>query len=315
MRYFNILLFLIFCFFLKNAIALEKGNSAWLYGKEHKWITQIQNFNIISPADNKINYLFPEASIIHIDSEHKKLIMTYDFSVTQFYKKKLKNINILPDLSFWVAHTNFKYWSTLQYQQAADQITTYINNDPNADGVFLDLESYQSSFLPFYQRLAKNLKKQHKILSVIVAPGQENIAWFQALGKDAFVVLYGYDLHEKQDLAVPVSPTIYQKRLQSAVAHVMKIAEKTHTRVMGGVPAIATTYEWEEKILDHTDSSKNLSNPYPQIDYLNAALRVYEHINSNLYIGYSIWAFVSNTQGQIYWPLTISSATWQRLSK
>lgn len=313
MRYLKTIFPLILSIFIGNAIALEKGNSAWLYGKETKWIDEIRNFNSMSSSDFRINYIFPETSVIHIDSEHKKFIMTYDVSVTQFYKKKLQEVKILPDVSFWVAHTNFKHWSVTQYQQAADQIATYINNDPNADGVFLDLESYQASLLPFYQRLEKDLEIHHKILSLIVRPGQENVTWFQALGKNAFVVLYGYDLHEEQDSSLPVSPTVYQKRLESAMTQLIKIAEMTHTPIMGGAPAIATTYEWEKKILDHADTSKNLINSYQQIDYLNAALQTYAHINSDIYLGYSIWAFVSNTQGQMYWPLTISRASWQLL--
>jgi len=87
------------------------GNSAWLYGKEELWIKQISDYNKKQSPSCKINYLFPETGIIPIDSKHNKLIMTYDPGVTKFYKEKLKNIKIIPDLSFWVAQTNFKHWS------------------------------------------------------------------------------------------------------------------------------------------------------------------------------------------------------------
>lgn len=297
--------------------ALPQGNSAWLYGKEDAWIKQILHYNKQTSKPCRLNYLFPETGIIHIDSAHEELLMTYDPSVTQYYKKKLKNIKIIPDLSFWVAHTNFKQWSVPQYQKAADQIAQFINNDPNTDGVFLDLETYSPVLLPFYYELVNDLKKSHKILSVIIRPGQENVTWFKALGNNAFVVLYGYDLHSSQDTALPESPQTYQQRLKIAVDALMSVAEVTHTPVMGGIPVVATTYEWEQKIIDKHDPRKNIKGAYKQIDYFKAALEVYNQIHSPLYLGFSIWAFVSNAKPQIeiYLPFIISQAEWKLLYK
>lgn len=194
-----------------------------------------------------------------------------------------------------------------KYQEAADQIAEKINSDSNADGVFLDLESYQPTLLPFYQTLAQDLKTHHKILSVIVRPGEENKEWFQSLGNNAFVVLYGYDLHHSEDKSFPVSPEIYQQRLAVAVDHFMQVAQSAYIPVMFGIPLIATTYEWEEK----TVGGKKLKNSYRQIDYFKAALKVYGQISSPLYLGFSIWAFVPDKKSQPYFPTHISQETWE----
>ncbi len=292
-----------------NAIALQKGNSAWLYGKDQKWVAQIKSYNAHS-SNNQIKYLFPEAGIIHIDSNTQSLLMTYDPSVTKFYKQNLKNVKIIPDLSFWVANTNFKTWPVKKYQEAANKIAKKINDDPNADGVFLDLESYQSTLLPFYRALVKDMEGHHKILSVIVRPGQENQEWFQALGNNAFVVLYGYDLHHSEDNLLPVSPGIYQQRLAVAVTHFMQIAKESHIHVMCGIPLIATTYEWEHKIT----SQGKIKSDYHQIDYFKAALKINDQISSPLYLGFSIWAFVSGKKFQTYLPIGISREEWGMLN-
>lgn len=300
-----------------NANTLPKGNSAWLYGKKESWIQQIQDFNSHTPASNRFNYLFPETGIIHIDSIHDKLLMSYDPSVTKFYKQNLKNVVIIADLSFWVAHTNFKNWPVIKYQKAADQIAALINNDPNADGVFLDLETYSPSLLPFYRELVKDLKSKNKILSVIIRPGEENVTWFKALGNNAFVVLYGYDLHMPTDPILPVSPKKYQQRLMMAVNNLMNTAKNSHMPVMGGIPVVATTYEWEQKIIDKSDPNKNLKGAYRQIDYFKSALYVYNQIHSPLYLGLSVWAFISDAKPQIeiYLPFIISSDEWDLLRR
>lgn len=300
----------LFIFLLStNATALTPGNSAWLYGKNESWIQTINAFNQKNKKSRQLNYLFPEIGSLHIDNENKKIILTYDPSITQFYKTQLPNIKIMPDISFWVANTNFKTWSPKEYQAAAKCIAGHINQDKNADGVFLDLESYKPSLLPFYVALVKELSTHHKLLSVIVRPGQENIAWFNALGKNAFVVLYGYDLHQPQDGRLPVSPIIYESRLSSAMNHLMQTAEITHTPIMGGVPVIATTYEWEQKM---TQTGHYLHGQYRQIDYLKAALTVYRNNHSENYMGFSIWAFVlgSKIEAQRYLPNQISKENW-----
>lgn len=297
-----------------NSVALPKGNSAWLYGKEETWTTQIQRFNAHTSAANRINYLFPETAVVHIDSAHDTLLMTYDPSVTAFYKARLPSVNVIPDLSFWVAHTNFKNWPVDKYQQAADEIANDVNHDPHADGVFLDLESYSSTLLPFYQRLQQDLNVDHKILSVLVRPGQENPTWFRTLGNHAFVVLYGYDLHTPEDPILPIAPQQYQARLNTALTELLKVADETQTPIMGGLPVIATTYEWEQKIVDSNDPSKNLTSAYRQIDYFTAALNTYRQVNSPRYLGFSIWGFVSNTKPQTYLPYTISQKEWQLMS-
>lgn len=301
--------------FCCNVFAFRPGNSAWLYGKKDEWVAEVIHFNQCHQPQHRINYLFPESGSVHIDSKNNKILMTYDPSVTSFYKKKLPNIIIMPDLSFWVAHTNFKDWSVDQYRVAAKKIVTQINHDDNADGVFLDLESYKPTLLPFYSSLVHGLKKHHKILSVIVRPGQENIPWFNSLGNNAFVVLYGYDLHESQDSHLPVSPIIYKKRLSDAVAHLLYVVQATHTPVMGGLPVIATTYEWEEKRVSGNQTQPFINSQYHQIDYLKSALSVYAELRSESYLGYSIWAFVSPSQSKMitYYPYEISSESWSLL--
>lgn len=302
--------FILICSF--NVEALVQGNSAWLYGKDDQWIKKISEFNGGVSKEKRLNYLFPEVGSVHIDDKNKKIIMTYDSSVTEFYKMKLPDIRIIPDLSFWVANTNFKTWTAKQYQAAANEIVNDINQDPNADGVFLDLESYVPNLLSFYVALVHGLKSHHKILSVIVRPGQENITWFKTLGGNAFVVLYGYDLHHPEDSLLPVSPVVYQQRLNVAVDHLMQVAKVTKTPVMGGAPAIATTYEWEQKILNKNKPGQSLQGQYRQLDYLKAALGVYKQIHSPLYMGFSIWAFILDTKAanQTYLPYQLCEEAW-----
>lgn len=298
-----------------NASGLPKGNSAWLYGKEESWVNQIQRFNTKVSTQNRIKYLFPETGIIHIDSLNSKLLIGYDPTVTKFYKERLKDVKIMPDLSFWVAHTNFKTWTNKQYWAAADNIAKLINEDTNADGVFLDLESYRAVLLPFYTRLVKNLQATHKIISVIVRPGQEDVTWFNTLGDNAFVVLYGYDLHLADDPILPISPEKYQQRLSLAVESLIQVAESTNMQIMGGIPVVATTYEWEQKIIDKNVPGKKMKGDYKQIDYFQSALKVYNKIQTPLYLGFSIWAFISEPKLQWYLPYTISAEEWSIMSK
>ena len=42
----------------------------------------------------------------------------------------------------------------------------------------------------------------------------------------------------------------HQQRLQIGVNHFIKIASITHAPIMGGVPAIAPTYEWKQRIVN-----------------------------------------------------------------
>ena len=301
-------------FFIATSFAqtLPRGNSAWLYGKENQWIQQIDSFNQRMPMADKFNYLFPETATVSVDSSTQRLIIQYDPSVTKFYKQQLEDIKILADFSFWVAHSNFHHWSQESYIKAADQIAGIINQDVYADGVFLDLESYSPELISFYKELAIQLQQTHKILAVIVRPGEENTLWFKSLGKNAFVVLYGYDLHERNDSPLPVSPEIYQQRLEKAMQHIMRVAQETNTPVMGGLPVIATTYEWKEKIIDKNNPGKNLRNSYSQMDYLKAALKAYNGTTSSLFLGTSLWAFVSEERGeaQVYRPYKISADEW-----
>ena len=299
--------------FSGNAIALPEGNSAWVYGKKLDWIEQIKRFNSTVLPSHRINYLFPNTASVHVNQKSEKLIITYDKSVTQYYKHALKNIHMLPDLSFWVAKTNFTQWSKKNYELAADQITSIINNDQNADGVFLDLETYHQNMLPFYQELSKDLKKSNKMLSVIVSPGQENLRWFKSLGKNAFVVLYGYDLHQSGDSVLPVPPNEYRKRLEVAVNNIVKVAHACNIPVMIGIPAIATTREWHKRI-DLNHPNKIITNPYHQIDYFIEALKVCQNLSSSrLYLGFSLWAFVKDVKNQQFFPLIISPAEWNLL--
>lgn len=144
------LVIFILILFSANVIAMPLGNSAWIYDKKSEWIEQIKSFNEHVSPTNRINYLFPNAASVHVDQKNEKLIIDYDKSVTQYYNSSLKNIKILPNLSFWVARSNFKNWPEEKYKLSADVIAAIINTDRNAHGVFLDLESYSPNMLPFY---------------------------------------------------------------------------------------------------------------------------------------------------------------------
>jgi len=73
--------------------------------------------------------------------------------------------------------------------------------------------------------------------------------------------------------------------------------------------------KWEEKIIDKNNPSRNLRGNYRQIDYFKSALQVYNDIHSPLYIGFSIWAFISDMKPQIeiYLPYIISDESWDLL--
>ncbi len=288
------------------------ANSAWLYGKNASWVEMISAFNDKGGSRCQFGYLFPETAVVHVDERRRRLVYQYDSSVTAFYKEKLPNVKVLPDFSFWVGKTNFMHWQKDDYISAARLIAADINEDKNADGLFLDLENYQPVLLPFYKTLSSELKKTHKILSVIVRPGQENANWFKAMGHNAIVVLYGYDLHEANDGEYPVAPDIYKARLNKVFSDFIKVAETSHTYAMSGIPVIATTYEWEQKIVSPT---KTLTNPYPQIDYTNAALQVTQHQHTPLYLGYTVWAFTEPKNNTPFHelPYKISPMAWKML--
>ncbi len=296
----------------QNTFASNAFNSVWLYGKNASWVEMISAFNHSSGSSCQFGYLFPETAVVHVDEGGHRLMYRYDKSVTAFYKEKLPNVKVLPDFSFWVAKTNFMRWQKQDYIAAAKLIAADVNKDKSADGVFLDLENYQPVLLHFYKTLSSELKKTHKILSVIVRPGQENADWFKTMGDNAIVVLYGYDLHEANDGDYPVSPDIYKARLNKAFIHFIKITQTSHTHAMSGIPVIATTYEWEQKIVSPT---KTLTNPYPQIDYINAALQVTQNQHTPLYLGYSVWAFTEPKNNTPFneLPYKISPAAWKIL--
>lgn len=315
-RVFSILLFYILLIVVNiNLYALTHGNSAWVYDKNQRWVDQITAFNQRATPTCRLNYLFPEAAIVHVDNAKHRLIYQYDSSVTLFYKSRLPNVNILPDFSFWVAGSNFMRWNKSDYQLAAEDIAKKINQDPNADGVFLDLENFKPVLLPFYETLASRLRENHKVFSVIIRPGQENVTWFKTLGQNSFVVLYGYDLHSPGDNQYPVSPAYYKQRLLKAFNGLIQVANITHTPVMAGIPVVATTYEWERKKISSSGSNDWLDSQYRQIDYLKAALSVYANVSSDLYRGYSIWAFVDDSHKDRIneLPYQISSESWKLL--
>lgn len=290
--------------------ALQPGNSAWVYSFKPSWVDHIKQVNASSQASNHFHYLFVNVGNVSVNSDHL-LNIHYNHHRTQQLKKKLPNIHILANLSFWVKGTKFFKWSPAEYKKAADKIAHLVNQDPYVSGAFLDLEIYKPCLLPFYKELKDKLNQKDKILAFIVRPGEETKHWFEQTGSNSIAVLYGYDLHHPDDPSKPVSPKTYGKRLQKAVNHFVKTADQAKQHFMIGIPAIATTYEWHcEEVM----SGAVLKNPYPQIDYFKQARAVTQSIQSKYYLGNSVWALVAKTKHHIRSPLVISTQEWKLLS-
>lgn len=258
-QYKTILLLIMITALTPTCLALQSGNSAWVYGFKPGWVKHIKQINLSSKMANHFHYLFVNVGNISVDSDHHHLKIHYNHQRTKEFKKHLPNVVILANLSFWIKDTGFFKWHPAEYKKAADKIAQLINQDSHVSGVFLDLEIYKPCLLPFYKELTIKLNQQGKILAFIVRPGEETQQWFEQTGNNSLAVLYGYDLHHAEDSSMPVNHKTYAKRLQKAVNHFVATASKAKQHFMIGIPAIATTYEW------HREQLKNgsvLKNPY-----------------------------------------------------
>ncbi len=291
--------------FFSNIYSLDIGNSAWVYSSNTEFVNQIKNFNLHNK--NGFKYLFVKAGSVRFK---KGLLIRYTKKQTCFYKKQLPGVKIISNLAFWVKGTGFYNQTASEYKKFANIITNKIIADKNSDGVFLDLERYNKRLIPFYIALSNNLKHHNKILAVIVSPGDENKSWFNVLPKNSIVVLYGYDLHHNNDSSYPVSPSVYKKRLEKAVHAFVKVSEKSKVYFMVGVPAIATTYEWERKT---EMTGEKLYNKYMQSSYLLSSINICNSIKSKYFLGFSVWAFINPKLNSIYSPMKISRESWRIL--
>src|SRR5581483_10287710 len=158
-----IFLFLVFLIHTVYASDLKRGNSAFLYGKNNAWISQIKKYNAAVPVKNRINYLFPLSGRAHVSEGQDVLSVTYDPSVTAFYKTQLPNAKILANISFRSKNSSFGHLTPEAYIRAADQIARVILADPSIDGIHLDIEIYGDNMLPFYRQLSDTLRSHGKI--------------------------------------------------------------------------------------------------------------------------------------------------------
>jgi len=292
---------------------LKKGNSAFLYGRNNAWISQIKKYNAAVPAENRISSLFPLVGRAHVSEGQDVLSVTYDPSVTAFYKTQLPHARILANISFRSKNSSFGHLTPEAYVRAADQIARVILADPSVDGVHLDVEIYGDNMLPFYRRLSDTLRSHGKITALFASSSGISEDLLEALGDNAMIVLYGYDLFDDADRDKPVSPDIYKERLKMAVRSLGKKIHHAPSAFMVGIPAVATVHEWEYKTACSGSNCQTVKSGYRQQEYFSKALEVIRDVQDEKYMGYVIWAFVDNKDNQAYLPLDISDAEWEMM--
>ncbi len=257
-----------------------RGISAWVYDYSEGRMQAIRDYNSQVPDQRKFNYLFPYCGSLTATGKGEYHLY-YKGWLSSVFKPKLRNCLVLPIVDGW-HNGQFNDWTKEQYEEAAQQVAEKIINDPNADGVQMDIEPYNNGQLYFYQHLGKLLRAKGKILTHFLwgHTPQNDPAIFKACD---IVVLSGYDYHPENKSAQE-----YGKMLADGVNNMLRLARSVNGKLMVGIPVMPSCHEYEYKQGDcgHVDTGNK------QTDYISQAVEVLcRYQDDPNYIGWALWQF------------------------
>jgi len=228
-------------------------------------------------SNRRLKYLFPWAGPIAMNAsayDPQHAIEKLSPSQSAYYASRLPGVQMLPSVDSGDGDM-LSTWSQADQQKLADDIAQYIQDDPNARGVMMDIEPYDGKHLPLYQRLRARLNPNGKIVAVFTSetsgPIYDNVDW---------VVLSGYDVGA-------TAPSNYATILADKVSEAIQSAQSAGSYLMVGIPASAS---WEEYASATGSSSCSMDTGFTQEQWLGAALKaVCPHHFDDHYLGVSLW--------------------------
>ena len=263
---------------------MPKGISAWSYVFEEKSVAHVRDYNSAARPDQQFRYFFPYAGSMDFNATKREAKLYYHPGRTSDpYAKALPpGTLIMPVIDARADKREFHDWTDSQYRTAAFSVAEAIAADRHAAGVQVDIEPFAESHLPFYRHLRRELNARGKYTTMFVGPKNERLltAIFESCD---IVIISGYDMDAE-------NPGVekYRKQLTSAVARVQKVAAATEGKFMIGIPAAASSCEYEYMVeaggLNRTETG------HRQEDYVRAALDVLRsHQESSEFLGLALW--------------------------
>lgn len=133
-------------------------------------------------------------------------------------------------------------------------------------------------------------------LSTFALASSVDVGLMQAMGPNGYVVISGYDLGTG-GAGSPNPPSTYEANLRAQLASIKATSAKSGVPYMVGIPAAASTYEFETYLKD----GQLISSGYNQVDYIKRALSALRDICNDdpNYLGPMLWTL---TYTNVYPP-------------
>ena len=191
-----------------------------------------------------------------------------------------------------------------QSQTYANELAQLYCSDDTIDGVQIDLEPLnpnKKAQLNFYQQVAKDFTtnayqckdSKHpsgRYFSVFGFASAATPKMWKTLGKNGFFVDSGYDL-SKKPAGTLQSPQQYGKKLYAELTQMKRSADSNHGYYMIGLPAAASTHEFERYV---KSNGAVIDEGYQQLDYIKQAIAVIKKLKipqDPYFLGISLWGW------------------------
>jgi len=201
------------------------------------------------------------------------------------------------------------------------------------DGVQLDLEPiagpWNANLRLLFSSLSSRLasrdfgcvsprRPKGVALSTFAMAKDVDVALFEALGPQGYVVVSGYDL-AGGGAGTSHSPAEYEAALRGSLASIRQTAAAANRPYMVGIPAAASTHEFESFVVD----GNLVESGHTQLGYVQAALRALTAVaDDTRFLGPMLWT-LSHTN--VYPPRSdneirptsafASAAVWEFLGR
>ena len=282
-----------------------KGTGAWIYGMNPRYVNEITTFNkVIKDPDRAIRYLFCKAGVVE-DGQVKG----FSSDILAYYKQKLPECEIYPNID---GHPSINGMLEKDIARLGKDLAGLIEQNKDVTGLHLDIEPYEPTQLLLLEEYRKHTDKPVN-LSVSIN-SQLDKKLFQLTN---FVVLMNYDYDREPERYIEIS--------NQAIDKILGMAQTCKGKVMVGIPAIATHYEYQYKV-SKSDLREREHSGHTMADYLSAALSgsrpLVRKYGTKHFMGYSIWAFHSESEPigfgnvrntHVYYPCTIGLREWELL--
>lgn len=332
-----------------------------------QWIDSINAFNAPSTtypitrlyvygADIEIPCTDPSACVpgVNIFVPYSTASGGYGEASVAAYRKAFPDLLILATIDGQLSDIPLLSTSPTVASQVSTLITDQLCADPNVDGVFFDLESFeasafqpQSALFKLYQQTSTTLRESSKcrdtrhpngkFMGIFmnpnklgpVTPGPGPWEYVQGvLGENGYLVVGTYDVH---DVCPPVASSPNGSYFHSIAgkleAFMVPNSEKHKIKYSVAIPAASSFSEFEQYCTYDTskpnDCSLDSSSGFQQIQYLQSARGViYQHCkNPSLFMGVDYWAWnqyvvpCSNMKNKILLPNIPTGAAAQYLQQ